>query len=53
VAVSTSLLYLVPGIAVLIAFLWLGELPTPGEAIGGLVYPDTPELLINDCSSDC
>jgi drug/metabolite transporter (DMT)-like permease len=37
VAASTSLLYLVPGVAVLIAYLWLGELPTPGEALGGLV----------------
>ena len=37
VVASTSLLYLVPGVAVLIAFLWLGELPTRGEAVGGLV----------------
>ncbi len=37
VAVSTSLLYLVPPVAVLIAWLWLGELPIPAELLGGLV----------------
>jgi drug/metabolite transporter (DMT)-like permease len=37
VIASTSLLYLMSGVAVLIAFLWLGELPTPGKAVGGLV----------------
>jgi drug/metabolite transporter (DMT)-like permease len=37
VAVSTSLLYLVPPIAVLIAWVWLGELPVPAELLGGLV----------------
>ena len=36
-AASTSLLYLVPGIAVLIALVWLGEHPTAGEAVGGLL----------------
>ena len=36
-AASTSLLYLVPAIAVLIAFLWLGEQPVPSEAVGGLL----------------
>ncbi|HEY1967745.1 MAG TPA: DMT family transporter, partial [Pseudonocardia sp.] len=45
VAVATSLLYLVPGVAVLIAFLWLGELPTPGEAVGGLVIVAGVALL--------
>jgi drug/metabolite transporter (DMT)-like permease len=37
VAVSTSLLYLVPPLAVLIAWLWLGELPLMAECTGGLV----------------
>jgi drug/metabolite transporter (DMT)-like permease len=37
VATSTSLLYLVPAVAVLIAFLWLGETPRATELLGGLV----------------
>lgn len=37
VAVSTSLLYLVPPVAVLIAWAWLGESPIPAELLGGLV----------------
>ena len=37
VAVSTSLLYLVPPIAVLIAWIWLGELPRAIELLGGMV----------------
>lgn len=37
VAVSTSLLYLVPPVAVLVAWIWLGEVPIVGELIGGLV----------------
>jgi drug/metabolite transporter (DMT)-like permease len=37
VAVSTSLLYLVPPVAVLIAWAWLGELPIPTELLGGLI----------------
>lgn len=37
VAVSTSLLYLVPPVAVLIAWIWLRELPTFSELLGGLV----------------
>ncbi len=37
VAISTSLLYLVPPIAVFIAWIWLGEIPVPTELIGGLI----------------
>jgi drug/metabolite transporter (DMT)-like permease len=37
VATSTSLLYLVPAVAVFIAFVWLGEVPRAGELLGGLV----------------
>lgn len=37
IVTSTSLLYLVPAVAVLISFLWLGELPLPAELIGGAV----------------
>jgi hypothetical protein len=47
VAAATSLLYLVPGIAVLIGFVWLGELPTSGEAVGGLVIVAGVALLTN------
>jgi drug/metabolite transporter (DMT)-like permease len=34
---STSLLYLVPAVAVLISFVWLKEAPLPIELVGGLV----------------
>jgi len=34
---STSLLYLVPAVAVLIGFVWLGEVPLVGELLGGVV----------------
>jgi len=37
VATSTSLLYLVPPVAVGIAFVWLGELPYWSELVGGAV----------------
>jgi drug/metabolite transporter (DMT)-like permease len=37
VATSTSLLYLVPAFAVLIGFVWLGEVPLVGELLGGAV----------------
>lgn len=37
VAASTSLLYLVPPVAVLIALVWLGELPYWSELVGGVV----------------
>ena len=37
VAVSTSLLYLVPPVAVFIAWAWLGEIPSPIELAGGAV----------------
>lgn len=35
VATATSLLYLVPPIAVFISWVWLGEVPLPAELIGG------------------
>jgi drug/metabolite transporter (DMT)-like permease len=37
IAVSTSLLYLVSPVAVLLAWVWLGELPLATEMLGGLV----------------
>jgi drug/metabolite transporter (DMT)-like permease len=37
VVTSTSLLYLVPAFAVVIAFLWLGEVPLVSELVGGAV----------------
>jgi len=37
IAVSTSLLYLVSPVAVLLAWVWLGELPLVTEMLGGLV----------------
>ncbi|SKA82053.1 EamA domain-containing membrane protein RarD [Agreia bicolorata] len=37
VAASTSMLYLVPPVAVIIAWVWLGELPVLAELLGGVV----------------
>ena len=37
IATSTSLLYLVPPLAVLIAFVWLDEIPLASELLGGLI----------------
>ncbi|WP_336697760.1 DMT family transporter [Curtobacterium sp. USHLN213] len=37
VALSTSLLYLVPPVAVLISWIWLGEVPLVQEAVGGVI----------------
>lgn len=37
VAQSTAALYLVPPVAVVVAFLWLGERPSPLELLGGVI----------------
>jgi drug/metabolite transporter (DMT)-like permease len=37
IAASTSLLYLVPPVAVLIAWVWLGEIPVAAELSGGFI----------------
>ncbi len=37
IASATSLLYLVPPVAVLIAWIWLDEIPTAIELLGGLI----------------
>jgi drug/metabolite transporter (DMT)-like permease len=36
-AVSTAALYLVPPVALIVAFVWLGETPHPVELVGGLI----------------
>src|SRR6476620_9840921 len=46
IAASTSLLYLVPPVAVLIAWVWLGEIPVPSELVGGVVVIEE-EMLIS------
>lgn len=37
VTVATASLYLVPPIAVLVGYVWLGDKPTPAELIGGAI----------------
>jgi drug/metabolite transporter (DMT)-like permease len=37
VATSTAALYLVPPVTLVVAFVWLGEIPRPIELLGGLV----------------
>jgi drug/metabolite transporter (DMT)-like permease len=37
IAASTSLLYLVPPVAVFIGWVWLGEIPVTSELLGGVV----------------
>jgi drug/metabolite transporter (DMT)-like permease len=37
VATSTAALYLVPPVALVVAFAWLGEIPRPIELLGGLI----------------
>ena len=37
IASATSMLYLVPPVAVLVAWIWLDEIPTNVELVGGLI----------------
>jgi drug/metabolite transporter (DMT)-like permease len=37
VATSTAALYLVPPVTLVVAFVWLGEIPRPVELLGGLI----------------
>jgi drug/metabolite transporter (DMT)-like permease len=37
VIVATGSLYLIPPLSVLIGYLWLDELPTPAQLIGGAI----------------
>ena len=52
VARSTAALYLVPPVAVAVAFVWLGEVPTPAAAAGGAVAIAGVVLIQRNLSLD-